>query len=320
MNKQKSLYEPVMNVIENANATDKGRFISDCSLDVVICDPPLFTNTNDKTINNWLNEQDYLQWFKIFMNIVSSKLKKTGIFYLIGEIDDLHKLIAIIEEFDFELTMTYYFTKDKRAHSGKKSKDQPRTTKIIESVFIFTRNFQNKVKKILKLKQAEYKMTSKDINIRLSGNGNGGGYWSLYCGENSKNAIPSHEHWVILKEMFNLEIDYDDIVTQFKQYEGTNLWDDFDYEDDKLLSGINRPVAFFERLLQMNRRELAELVVWDPFCGYGNSTKAFKKLNINFYANEFDLKIYYKAMINIGSSVNLSRPVIASSIVSSERM
>jgi len=301
--------EPTLNSIENANANDKGRFISDNSLDVILCDPPLFKNQNDKLINNWTNEEDYINWFRIFINISSTKLKKTGILFLIGDIEDLLPLINIIKEFDFYLAMTYYFTKNKKSFSSKKKENQ-KTTKVIESVFVFTRNFQSKVKKILKLKQQEMKIPSREINLKLSGNGNGGGYWSLYCGDNSKNSLPSEEHWEILKSMFKLDIDYSDINTQFLQYDGANLWDDINYEDDKLLSGVNRPVLFYERLLKMNRKEPSDLLIWDPFCGYGNSTIACKKLNISFYANEFDVKIYFKAMMNIGAPINITRPVI----------
>lgn len=309
MIKVKHHVEPQMNTIENVNATDKGRFFRDSSLDIVICDTPTFKNNNDRLLNNWSNETEYYQWFKIFVNIVSIKLKKTGIFYLIGDLEDIHPLISIIQDADFQLTMTYYFTKSKKINVTKKSKDNLKNHKIIECVLVFTRNFIKKVKKILKLKQTEQKLSAKEINIELSGNGNGGGYWSLYCGDNSKNILPSEEHWNKLCDILKIDIDYSDINTQFRPYEGINLWEDVYYEDDKLLSGINRPILFYERLIEMNRRNPSELIIWDPFCGYGNSTKAFKKLECSYYACEFDPKIYYKALINTGSVSNTIRPV-----------
>jgi DNA modification methylase len=152
------------------------------------------------------------------------------------------------------------------------------------------------------------KLTSREINIELSNNGNGGGYWSLYCGDNSKNILPTEEHWNKLCEILNIDINYSDINTQFRPYNGQNLWDDVYYEDDKMLSGVNRPVLFYERLIEMNRKDPNELLIWDPFCGYGNSTKACKKLGASFYASEFDPKIYYKALINIGNITNSVRP------------
>lgn len=313
MQKVKNLPEPQLNTIENANANDKGRFLHENSLDVVFFDPPLLRNSTDKQLNNWKTEQDYLEWCRIFINIVSAKLKKTGILYLIGDIEDVRQIINIILDFEFQLSMTYYFTKNKKSSQIKKSKDGTRTVKVIESVFVFTRNFQKKVKKILKLKQQEKNLTSREINIELNGNGNGGGYWSLYCGDNSKNILPTEQHWQVLKELFDLDLEYNDINTQFRPFDGINLWEEFNYEEDKLYSGINRPVAFYERLIEMNRKEPSELLIWDPFCGYGNSIVACKKLNCSYFACEFDIKVYYKALINTGENVNFIKPVVVPS-------
>jgi len=311
MQKSKVSLEPQLNTIENCNSTDKGRFIQEASIDIIICDPPLFKNQNDKQLNNWNMENDYYSWFRIFMNIASSRLRKTGIFYLIGDVEDLCELHPIIMEFDFQLSMTYYFTKNRKMSVGKK-KDNTRTTKVIECVFVFTRNFQKEVKKILKLHQAKSKLSSREINLQLSGNGNGGGYWSLYCGENSRNLIPTEEHWNKLRHIFEIDVDYNDINTQFRAYEGINFWEDISYEEDKFLNGSNRPVNLFERLLQMNRKEPQDIMVWDPFCGYGNSTLACRKMGINYFAHEFDVKTYYKAMINTGNSLKFSKPVLLS--------
>jgi len=107
----------------------------------------------------------------------------------------------------------------------------------------------------------------------------------------------------------NISINYEDIISQFKPWEGTNLWDDINYEDDKFLNGTNRPTVLYERLINLNKKNFTDLVVWDPFCGYGNSTLIFKKYGIKFYANEFDMKIHCKAMINTGTSINISKPI-----------
>lgn len=305
MQKTKFNVEPVVNIIEHANATDKGRFFEENSLDIVFCDPPLYKNQNDKAINNWNSEQDYTQWFRIFVNIVSNKLKKTGVFYLIGEMEDLIPLISICNEFNFNISMIYYFPKFKKG-----TKNSNKVFKYIDSVVVLTRNFQREVKKILKLKQQQANISSREINLKLNNNGNGGGYWSLYCGENSKNVMPTEEHWNILKNLFKLELEYSDINTQFKPYDGINLWDDISNNDDKLFNGINRSSALYERLLKLNRKEPAELVVWDPFCGYGNSVLAMRDLNVNFYANEFDTNIYYKAMVNTGNTLKIGKPIV----------
>lgn len=301
--------KPILNTIENVNATDKGKFFPDNHLDIIVCHPPSYNNSNDRIINNWSNETEYFQWFRVFMNIVVNKLKKTGVFYLIGDIEELHPLLKLIEEFDLQLNMVYYFTKTKKYTVVKKTKDTPKTNKIIESVFVFTRNFQKKIKKILKLKQQELKLSAREINMQLSGNGNGGGYWSIYCGDNNHNKTPSEEHWNKFKEILKIDIDFNDINTQFRQYEGPNLWDDLNYEEDKLLSGYNLPVLFYERLIAMNRKLPADIVLWDPFCGLGNSVVACKRLSTSYYACELDIKTHYKANINIGNKSGVLKVV-----------
>lgn len=306
MKKSKILQEAVLNQIEHCNALDKGRLIPDNSLDIIICDPPLFKNQNDKVLNHWSNENSYIEWFRLFVNIVSTKMRKTGIFYLIGDLEEINSLFSIIQEFGYCLTSIYYFNKCKK-NTNKKQKESIKLTKIIDVVAVFTKDFQKKVKKLLKLKQEECNKPSKDINMELSGNGNGGGYWSLYCGDNSKNIIPSEDHWNILKRILNINIEYEDILTQFKPYDGVNFWDDINMIDEKFGCVTNRPVEFYERLIKMNRKNPMEITVWDPFCGFANSTLACKKLGANFYANEFDLKTYYKSLINIGHILNVNK-------------
>ena len=171
----------VHNTIENANAIDKGRFINDNSLDIIFCDPPSFRNSNDKNLNNWTSENDYFKWMRIFFNICSMKLKKTGIFYLIGDTEVISPLIQIIEEFGFSLQTSYYFIKDRKFKSGKKLKEMTKTVKVVDTIFVFTRDIQKKVKKLLKLKQQEYQKSAREINFSISGNSNGGGY--LWAGE-----------------------------------------------------------------------------------------------------------------------------------------
>lgn len=298
---------PIINTIENVNALDRGKNISDLSIDTIICDPPLFKNLNDRELNNWTSETTYIEWFRVFMMLVSRKLKKTGTFFLIGDIEDIHHLIPIIKEFKFELTITYYIKNNRKSH--KKLKDAVKTNKIMDTIFVFTRNFQNKVKKILKLKQQETGLSSKEINLKLSGNPNGGGYWSIYTGNNSKNEIPSEEHWRILRGIFNIEIEYCDINGQFRQFDGNNLWEDIVFEEDKMLTGLNRPIMLYDRIIKMNRKDPSELTIWDPFCGYGNSTIACKNIGCNFYASEFDINVYFKAMINTGNTTNFTKPV-----------
>jgi len=304
--------EPTINMIEQGNGIDKGRYLPGHSIDMIFCHPPNYNNSNDKLLNNWGCDNDYYQWFRTFANIAANKLKKTGVFYLIGDIDNVNKLISIIEEFGFIHIDTYYFTKNRKNNGVRKITGK--NVKVIESIFVFIKDFQKDIKKLLKLKQQEAKKSAREINMELTGNPNGGGYWSLYCGENSRNMIPTEEHWEKLKILLDIDIEYENINTQYRMFEGENLWEDINYEDDKFLSGVNIPVILFERLIKMNRKNPEELIIWDPFCGYGNSTLACRKLKCKYYAQELDMKVYFKAMINTGNSVNISKPLLSQQI------
>ena len=296
----KTVSETTSNILENGNAIDKGRTIPDNSLDIIFCDPPSFNCQNDRQLNNWNTQTDYEKWFRLFINISSLKLKKTGIFYLIGDANELARLFPIIEDFGFSNCASYYFVKNKKLHAGRRSRDINRTVKIVDSVFVFCRDIQKKVKKLLKLKQQEYQKSARDVNYQLSGNSNGGGYWSIYCGENSRNILPSESHWSILCEMFEIEIPYSEIQPQFVEWDGFNFWDDLNYQDDKFLSGTNRPNTLYERLLMMNRKSKSDITCWDPFSGYANCVNVMEKYGCKYYATELDMKIFYKALLNTG--------------------
>ena len=296
----KNVSETPANILENGNAIDKGKNIPDNSLDIIFCDPPSFYNANDRQLNNWTSYNDYEKWFRLFVNICSLKLRKTGIFYLIGNAEEIAKLFSIIEEFGFSNCASYYFIKNKKLHAGRRSRDNNRTAKIVDSIFVFNRDIQKKVKKLLKLKQQEFQKSAREINYLLSGNSNGGGYWSIYCGENSRNILPTETHWSILCEMFEIDIPYSEIQPQFIEWDGFNFWDDITYQEDKFLCGTNRPNQLYERLLELNRKPKSDITCWDPFTGYGNCINVMEKLGCKYYATEFDMKIFYKALLNTG--------------------
>jgi len=109
--------EPIPNTIENANALEKGRFLTDNTIDIIFCDPPSFKNPIDRQLNNWTTNKDFEQWIRIFINVASIKLKKTGIFYLIGDVEELTPFIDILKEFGFILQTSYFFTKNKKINS-----------------------------------------------------------------------------------------------------------------------------------------------------------------------------------------------------------
>ena len=290
-----------INTIENANAVDRGKEIPNSDLDIVICDPPQYINMTDRILNNWRTQEEYYDWFNLYVNIVALKLKRTGIFYLIGAFEENYKLIEILKRHKFELEDTYYFLKNRKHNTYKKNREIIKMTPVVDCVMIFTRSHVREVKTLLSSKQIEHKLTSKDMNIYLSGTGEGGGYWSLYCGENRKNMIPSYEHWEKLKKLFDIDIEYSVIQSQYKPHDGINFWDDEIYFEEKndVIKYIDRPLEFYEKLISMNRNDYLKLVIWDSFCGYGNCIKACKKHLIRYYGHELNCEVFMKAKINI---------------------
>ena len=290
-----------LNTIENANAIVRGKEIPNGQLDMVICDPPQYSNINDRLLNNWKTHKEYYDWFNLYMNIVAIKLKRTGIFFLIGAFEENYKLIEIIKQYKFELEDTYYFLKNKKHNTYKKNREIIKTTPVVDCIMVFTRSHVREVKTLLLSKQQENKLTPKDMNIYLSGNGEGGGYWSLYCGENRKNIIPSQEHWDKLNKLFDIDIEYSIIQSQYRPYDGINIWDEEIYFEERndLVKYIDRPKELYERIFSMNRNELSKLVIWDSFIGYGNCIKVCKKYSISYYGHEMNCDVFIKAKLNI---------------------
>lgn len=289
--------DPLLNKIEHSNSFEKCKYIPDNSLDIIFCDPPTINNLNDKKLNNWNNKKDYKQTFQTFINICASKLKKTGIFYLIGEPSELICITNFLEENGFFCKASYFFKKNKKNSVGKRIKDSTKTIQTIDVIYVFIRDMHKKVKKLLKVKQDELQKSSKDINVLLNGNSNGGGYWSLYCGDNSNNILPNENHWNILKDYLQIDINYNDIIPQFIEWNGTDFWEDITSSNDKFLCGTNRPMSLYDRLIKMNKNDSNVLTCWDPFTGYGNCVNVMKKLGCTFYACEYDMKIYYKSVL-----------------------
>ena len=290
-----------INTIENSNAIDRGKEIPNSQLDMVICDPPQYTNMTDRILNNWRTQEEYYDWFNLYINIVALKLKRTGIFYLIGAFEENYKLIEILKRHKFELEDTYYFLKNRKHNTYKKNREIIKMTPVVDCVMIFTRSHVREVKTLLLSKQLEHKLTPKDMNIYLSGTGEGGGYWSLYCGDNRRNVIPSIEHWEKLKKLFDIDIEYSVIQSQYRPHDGINFWDDEKYFEEKneVIKYIDRPQEFYEKLISMNRNEHCKLVVWDSFCGYGNCIKVCKKHSIQYYGHELNCEVFTKAKMNI---------------------
>lgn len=49
-----------LNTIENANAIVRGKEILNSFLDMVICDPPQYSNINDRLLNNWKTQKNIM--------------------------------------------------------------------------------------------------------------------------------------------------------------------------------------------------------------------------------------------------------------------
>ena len=207
----------------------------------------------------------------------------------------------ILKRYKFELEDTYYFLKNRKHNTYKKNREVIKTTSVVDCVMIFTRSHVREVKTLLLSKQLEHKLTPKDMNIYLSGTGEGGGYWSLYCGDNRKNMIPSYEHWEKLKKLFDIDIEYSIIQSQYRPHDGINILDDEIYFEEKndVIKYIDRPQEFYEKLISMNRNDYSNLVIWDSFCGYGNCIKVCKKHSIQYYGHELNCEVFIKAKINI---------------------
>ncbi len=155
------------NKIYNEDSIKGMKKIKNETIDLIVADPPYFKVISQKWDYIWRTEEEYLKWSKEWISEANRILRKGGSFYLFGYFRTLVKLMPILEENGFELRQQIVVDKGMQAVSGRATKNYKMFPNVTESILFLVKDSKPFVKKFLKQRQKDLKLSSKEINEAL---------------------------------------------------------------------------------------------------------------------------------------------------------
>ena len=204
------------------------------TIDLIIADPPYWKVVGEKWDYQWRTEQDYIDWSIQWLTEASRVLRKGGSFYLFGYFRTLALLVPYFDKLDLELRQQIVIDKGMRAVSGRATKNYKMFPNVTESCLFIVKDSKPFIKKILKERQKELNLSSKEINEALGVASYGGGMWSIYTGNNICEQVPTQELWEKLQKILKFDIPYSKIAQTFNPQMGlADVWRDIDFYQEK---------------------------------------------------------------------------------------
>lgn len=312
---------PFLNKIILGDSVEELKKIPDRSIDLIILDPPYWKVANEHWDFEWRTKSDYAQWcFKWFTEL-SRVIKLSGSMYLFGYQRNLVYLYKDILELGFIFRQELIIHKGIKSLGGRATRGYKMFPNVTESLWFFIFDSKPFIKKMLKERQKELKLSSLDINKRLGVKVNGGGVWSLYTGNNILAQVPTKEMWNRLQEVLDFSYPYEDIGQTFNIEMGvTDVWTDIDFYKEKRYHPTQKPIKLIERIVNASTDE--GMVVLDPFLGAGSTAIACNNLNRNFIGIEKEEKYVEIARERLNQTKNelkLFNEPLSSSVNTSSR-
>ncbi len=280
------------NYIRNIDCVAGLKSLNNESVDLIIADPPYFKVIGERWDYNLPTLNEYITWTRTYIKELFRVLRKGGTFYLFGYFRVLSHLVEIIEEEGFELRQQIVIDKGIKSVAGRATKGYKIFPNTTESILFFIKDSKPYIKKILKEKQKELRLTSKEINELLGVKSNGGGMWSIYTGNNMCKQLPTKEIWIKLCKILQINnIKYERISQTFNPIMGLHdVWNDIDFYEEKRYHPTQKPIKLIERLVlaSSNQNDL----VLDPFMGSGSTAIACLKNNRKYIGFELDNEYY----------------------------
>src|SRR3990167_5772455 len=190
------------------------KVIPDSQVDLVIADPPY--NIGIDEWDNLGNTEDYLNWFEKVIDEIIRVTKRTSSIYIFGDYRFIANIKVMMDRKDVKLTSWIIWDK-----GGKEQNAIRSYANITEHILFYTRPKNQKVNPIKSyLNEARIKkgLSLSDINRTLGWATTGGGCASGYMGDKEDVIIPSKNHYNLLKNLLELEKDYEafrDLVYKF---------------------------------------------------------------------------------------------------------
>lgn len=270
--------------------------LPDESIDLIIADPPYFKVIGESWDYKLSTLNEYLDWSQKYLHELYRVLRKGGSFYLFGYFRILNKLTTVIEKEGFELRQQIIVDKGIKAIAGRATKGYKMFPNTTESILFFVKDSKPFVKDLLKSRQKEVGLNSKEINDLLGVKSNGGGMWSIYTGENMCKQLPTKKIWLKLCDILNMNVEYESFAQTWNPIMGYHdVWNDIDFYEEKRYHPTQKPIKLIERLILASSNEGD--IVLDPFMGSGSTALACIKNSRHYWGYEVDSK-YYNTCLN----------------------
>lgn len=287
-----------MNTIYNKDCVKGLKKFDKNYFDLCIADPPYFRVVNQKWDYEWRTEQEYIDWSLTWIKEVYRTLRYGGTFYLFGYFRTLALLVQYLLDMGFDLRQQIIINKGIQAVAGRATKKYKMYPNVTESLLFLIKDNIPYVKKNLKRKQKELRLSSKEINEALGVKSNGGGMWSIYTGENICKQFPTKEIWLKLSKILHFKKQYETIAQTYNTELGiTDVWGDINFRIKNRVHPTQKPSKLIQRLITVSSNKGDYIL--DPFAGSGEVSVNAKVLKRNCVAFEKDSEYFDIAISRI---------------------
>lgn len=262
--------------------------LPDEKIDLIICDPPYFRVLKQEKWDNFKTFDDYLKWSETFYEKCVQKLRLSGTLLLYGcsvSVSTMCSINEILVRFGMYFVEEIIIDKGIKSIAGRTSNKIKMLPPVSENIFVYRKDAKPFVKNLLRSKQNETKLSSKQIKEKLGMPLNGGGNWTKYCGDTEFPLLPTKECWGQICRLFNIEIDYSQIEETYNGIIGlTNVWDDISFNIKDRRHPAEKPLKLADRCVNIFSRE--NDLVYIPFAGSGNDIISCIHNNRRWVASE----------------------------------
>lgn len=276
--------------------------IPDKSQDLIIVDPPYYKAINEKWDNQWKNEQEYLDWCKLWFNECVRTLKDTGSFYCYGNFDILSKQKVLIFDDVLNFRQNITLSKGLKSIAGRTSNKLRMFPTASEYLVFYTVQDMYGVKGSEKIKNYMYSEFEKsglsfmEINrdlLNTTFKGGGGMAYNLLSKTRTNWDFPTKDKYIKLQKSGFWGKPYDELKREFTESRFTfNLptgqTDVWDFTPDKVRYGhpTQKPQDICQRIIKASSNENDNVLI--PFAGSGSECVACDDLKRNWIAFEND--------------------------------
>ena len=194
-----------INKIHNMDCLKGLKQLQDNSIDLVVIDPPY-----NIAIDEWdkFDDKKYLKWMEIICDELIRVTKRTSSIYIFGDFRFIADIKVMMNKKNVSLTSWIIWDKGSKEQNAIRS-----YANVTEHILFFTKpksQINNPIREYLNNARIKKKLSLSDINKSLGWASTGGGCASCYMGDKRDIVIPSENHYNKLKELLNLEKDYND--------------------------------------------------------------------------------------------------------------